>query len=151
MSKIEDLYDAITTIITDTVATDYKRIPNPYILEINSHLILQKGYGIRIDAGRDTNRVVGCLMTWERLFTIILTSQITTTENNTAARILLEKGILDDHDALVKAFYANVNLTGQGYKASISDDSGIQPIVTESGKFFTMELSLFVEYQDSVS
>jgi hypothetical protein len=150
MSKIEELYDVIEAAILATL-TGYKRIPNPYLVELNSHLVLQKGFGIRIDAGRDTNRVVGCKMYWERLFTIVLTQQITTTENNYPARVLLEKEILDDHDALVKAFYANVNLTGKGYKAGIQDDGGIVPIVTQAGKYFSMDLSLFVEYSDDLS
>lgn len=148
-TKIEDLYDIIETIIISQTS-GYKRLPNPYLIEGNSELLLQKGFGIRIDAGRDTNRVVGCLMYWERLFTIILTQQITTTENNFGARVLLEKDLLVDHDNLVKAFYANVNLTGKGYKAGIADDTGIQPIVTQKGKYFSMEMSLFVEYSDTI-
>lgn len=146
-TKIEEVYDVIVTEL-EAQLTGYKRISNPYLIELNSHLLLQKGFGVKIDAGRDTNRVVGCLITWERLFTIVLTNQITTTENNIDARELLEKGILVDHDKLVKAFYANVNLTGKGYKAGIADDTGIQPIVTEAGKYFSMEMSLFVEYQE---
>lgn len=147
--KIEDIYDAIVTEI-ETQLTTYRRMPNPYFVEENTYLQLQKGYGVRIDSGRDTERYVGCLVTWERLFTIILVNQITTTQNNIGARELIEKGILVDHDTLIRAFYANNTLTGQGIKAWISDDSGIIPVSIGSNqaKFFQMELSLNVEYQE---
>lgn len=148
-TKVEDVYDAIVSIIEGQL-TGYRRIPNPYFLDLNSHLLLQKGFGIRVDSARDAERTVSCQIFWERLFVIILTKQITTTENDIDKKELLEKSLLVDHDTLVKAFYANTAFTVKGFKAGIKDDSGIQPFVTDAGKFLSMDLSLFVEYSDTI-
>lgn len=146
MSKITDIYDAITAQLSTTL-TGYVRIPNPYVVEENVYLLLQKGYGVAVGPGDDTERYTGCLMSWRRDFTVVVVNQITTTENNTDSRMVLEKSILDDHDKLIKAFWNNSSLGGNAIKSSITSDSGINFIDADKRKFFGFEMILEVEYQ----
>jgi hypothetical protein len=147
-TAIENIISALNTEIASQLS-GYARIPNPYFLEANNQLFLNKGYGIVVGPGRDTERYVSCLVTWERSFTIIISNQITTTENNIDAREALEKAILVDHDKLIRAFYANTSFSGQSMKCQVSDDGGIEPFVTaDNAKYFVMNLSLLVEYQE---
>lgn len=147
MSKITNIYDAIITEIQTDLPT-YKRLPNPYVVDSNTYLQLQNGFGLAIGPGNDTQRYVGCLVTWERVFTIILVKQVTSTQNNLGSRELIEKSLLDDHDTLRKAFYLNSTLGGEAIKSTVLDDGGIQFLDAERLKFLSLEMNLYVEYQE---
>lgn len=147
MTKIATIYDAIVDIL-EAELTGYTRLPNPYFVDKNVFLYLQKGFGIGIGPGVDTERYTGCLISWERTFNIILVNQITTTQNNMASREFIEKALIDDHDALRKAFYLNSSLNQNAIKTSIISDSGISFIDTETLKFLGLEMTLVVEYQE---
>jgi hypothetical protein len=147
MSKIEDIYGAVVDVIEDNL-TGYIRLPNPYAVEANTYLHLRKGFGVALGPGTDTERYTGCLVTWQRVFTIILVNQITTTPNNTAEREIIEKDLLDDHDVLRKKFYLDSTLGGKSIKATITDDQGIAFIDADRLKFLSIEMSLVVEYQE---
>lgn len=146
-TRISDIYDAIVDQI-EAKLTTHKRIANPYVIDDNSFLQLQKGFGVIVGPGVDTQRYVGCLVTWERQFTIILVRQITTTQNNIGSREVIEKGLLDDHDLLRKAFYLNSTLGGIAIKSTVSDDGGIAFVDADRLKFIQIAMSLFVEYQE---
>lgn len=147
MTKIATIYDAIADIV-ETSLPGYTRLPNPYEVDENIYLYLQKGYGIAIGPGFDTERYVGCLVSWERTFSIMIIHQLTTTQNNISTRETIEKSILDDHDVLRKAFYLNSHLNQNAIKSTIISDSGISFIVADSLKFIGLEMVLSVEYQE---
>ena len=147
-TKIEDIYDAIVTTIEGELTT-YRRLPNPYAPETSTFLQLQQGYGLAVGPGRDTERYVGCLVTWERVFTILLVNQITATQNNIDSRVIIEKDLLIAHDLLRKAFYNNSTLGGEAIKTTVSDDGGFQFLDAERLKFLTLEINLITEYQEA--
>lgn len=146
---IENIYDQLVTAI-DGLLTDYTRLPNPYQIEANTYLHLRQGYGIAIGPAVDTEREIGCKMYWERNFGIVLVRKLGATQNNTAARVLIEKDILNDHDTIVKYFYNNQTLGGYTAKIRVDGDSGISFIDASDLKFLTMEVSIFVEYSDTI-
>lgn len=145
-TKIENIYDAIVT-ICETQLSDYRRLPNPYQITENAFLKLQRGFAVAVGPGLDTERFIGCLMTWQRVFSVTIVRKVLTTENNLEIRENLEKDILVDHDLLTKAFYNDNTLSGNVLKSSITDDSGINFIDGDRLKFLAIELSLLVEYQ----
>lgn len=147
-TKISEIYDACVDLIESTLPNTYLRIPNPYTVDVNTFLHLRHGYGIAIGPGQDTQRYVGCLVTWERVFSIILVQQVIATQNDTAVREVIEKDILDDHDKLRKAFYLNSTLGSLAIKSTVLDDSGVNFIDGERLKFLGLVMSLFVEYQE---
>lgn len=148
MSKIQDIYDALITVISGQLP-DYTRLPNPYAIEENTFLHLRAGFGVSIGPGTDTERYLGCLVTWQRDFTVTLVRQVFTTQNNTALRVDLEKDILDDHDNLMKAVYNNSTLSGKAIKTTAIADSGLSFIDGERLKFLAMEITVQVEYEDN--
>ena len=147
MSRITEIYDAIVSVLS-TELTGYTRLPNPYSVDQNTFLYLQNGYGLAIGPGVDTERYVGCLITWRRDFTIIVVNQITTTMNNTDAKVIIEKGLLDAHDGLRKAIYLNSTLGGKAIKATLTDDQGVSFIDADALKFIAVEMTVSVEYQE---
>lgn len=150
MTKISDIYDALVTVVS-TELPDYMRFPNPYVIDTNTFLHQRAGFGISIGPGTDTQRYLGCLVTWQRDFTITLVRQVLTTQNNTAIRADLEKEILDDHDKLRKAIYLSNTLSGNAIKSTLIADSGLNFIDGDRLKFLALEMTVQIEYEESPS
>lgn len=148
MTAIADIYDAIVLKLGTNLPT-FKRIPNPYSLDENTALLLRKGYGIAIGTGTNTERYVGCLVTWQRDYTIGIVTQVVNTENDTLGRAEIEKDLIDAHDLVLKSFETDPSLGGKCIKAVITDDSGIEYISGDKGRYLALELTLRVEYQET--
>ncbi len=146
-TKIADIYDAIVTKISTALPT-FQRLPNPYALDENTAILMRQSYGIAIGAGTNTERYVGCLVTWQREYTIGIVSQVVNTENDTTGRALVEKDMIDAHKALLAAFESDSTLGGICIKAVITGDTGIDYIAGALSKFLAVEISLSVEYQE---
>jgi hypothetical protein len=146
-AKVLTIYDAIVTQV-NTSLPNHSRMPNPYQVDSNSYLNLVNGFGLAVGPGVDTNRYVGCLVTWQRTFTIILVRKITTTEHNIGSKVVIEKALLEDHDTLRKDFYLNSTLGGNAIKSTVSSDGGIAFIDADLLKFLSLEMTLDVEYQE---
>lgn len=147
-NKILQIYDEVVDLLEATLGTQYKRLPNPYAVDQNTYLHLNNGYGLAVGPGVDTQRYVGCLITWERVYSIILVRRMVTTQNNIGSRELIEKDLLDDLDSLRKAIYLNSTLGGLAIKSTVLDDQGVAFIDADRLKFISLEASLFVEYQE---
>lgn len=148
-TKIEEIYDAVIDLIEATLPTA-RRFPNPYQMEVNALGRTVKAFGVVVGHGVNTERYVGCLVSWQRTFTIRLLSKIVTTENNITKRETIEKNILVDHDALMRAFN-QTTLGNKVIKATVSDDSGLDFLDGDRLKFLMCELTLTVEYQETLS
>lgn len=148
MTAISNIYDKAVDIIEATVPT-YTRIPNPYVYDANGFIYVKKGFGLAIGPGVDTERYVGCLVTWQRSFTVTIIQQMIAMQNNTGAREVIEKDLLDDHDKLRKAFYNNSTLDGLAIKSTVTSDSGVIFIDADRLKFIAIELNLEIEYQEN--
>jgi hypothetical protein len=148
LATISTIYDAINTVLA-TKLPQHRQLPNPYEVTQNTYLHLNKAYGIGVGPGQDTERYVGCLITWEQVHQIILVRRIVTTQNNTVARETLEKDLLEDWDILRKAFYLDNTLSGSAIKTTVTSHSGINFIDGDKLKFLGLEIQLVVEYQEN--
>lgn len=146
--KIQDIYDEINTILAAELP-EYMRFPNPYVIDANTFIHMKSGYGVSIGPGVDTERYLGCLVTWQRDFTITLVRQVLTTQNNLALREGLEKEILEDHDKIRKAIYNNSTLSGKAIKTTATGDGGVSFIDGDRLKFLAMEILIVTEYEES--
>ncbi len=147
MGKISTIYDAINTLLS-TKLPSHTQLPNPYEVNQNTYLHLNNGYGLGVGPGQDTERYIGCLVTWEQLYQVILVRRVVTTQNNTTSREGIEKNLLEDWDILRKAFYLNNTLSNTVIKSTVISHSGINFIDGDKLKFLGLEMQLVVEYQD---
>jgi hypothetical protein len=149
VSTISEIRDAIQAQAATTLGAGWRILPNPYVIDQNTYLQLQKGYAIRSDSGLNTERYITsqCLVTWERIFTIVLVRQMTATQNNVDARDAIDQALLDDIESLHKAFELNHSLGGKAIKCIPVSDIGINFIDAERLKFLSTEINLRVEYQ----
>ena len=148
MSKIEEVRDAIITQIETVLTPGWRRLPNAYVVDQNTYLQLQKGYAVRTDSGLNTERTLTplCGVTWERIFSIILVRQMLATQNNVDDRDAVDQALLDDIEALHKAFELNHTLGGIVISCTVVSDTGLNFIDAERLKFLSTEISLRVEY-----
>lgn len=147
MSKIEDIYDKLNAVVAATLPS-YTRFPNPYAIDANTFLHLRQGFAVSVGPGADTERYLGCLITWQRDFTVTLVRQVMATQNDLPNRESLEKEILDDHDLLRKAIYNNSNLDQNAIKTTLVSDSGLQFLDGDRLKFLAIEMTINVEYEE---
>jgi len=150
MSKVADISEAIVALLAKELPT-FARIPNPYNITENMAMLLRKSFGVAIGPGVNTERYVGCLVSWQRNYTISVITQVDNTENDVIGRFNVEKELIDRHRAILMAFENNSTLDGICIKAVVTDDSGIQYIDGQQGKFLAVEIALAVEYQESLT
>lgn len=150
MSTTEsNIYDAVKLICTTNLAADYQTIPDPYFVETNAITLLDKGFGIQSNEGENTNRYVNnCLVTWKRNYTIILTKQIASTQNDVSARETIDKDLRLDVALLWKKFELDPTLGASVILCRVLGDTGIQGLDVSGVKFLTVAIFLEVEYQE---
>lgn len=147
MTKIAEIYDAIIDLLAVELPA-FQRVPNPYALDENTAILLRKAYGLAIGPGTNTERYVGCLVTWQRDYTIGLIHQVVNTENDTLGRAMIEKDLVDAQRAILLAFEKNPSLDAKAIKATVSGDTGIDYIQGAQSKYLALEITLNVEYQE---
>jgi hypothetical protein len=150
MSKVSTIYDALVSYV-ETTLTAYKRMPNPYISAENAGLILAKGFGIGIGPGINTNRLLGCKMSMQRDFSIILVNQVTTTDHNVDARETLEKSIFEDQFSLIQGLEGNTTLGVEAIKCLFVSDNGLNYLESDRNKFFLLESNFTTEYLETIN
>lgn len=150
MSKISTIHDNLLALISTNLGSEYKKLPNPYIIDDNNELYLTKGYGLAIGPGARTDRLVSCRQSWQRDFTLYLTQQITTTDHNTDDRETIIKAMLEDHFTLFDALESDSTLSGSAIRAQMESDSGITILDLESARYLLLEIDVIAEYLENV-
>lgn len=149
-TKITAIYDRLIVDI-EAAISGYTRIPNPYEADQNPELFLRKGYGLGIGPAENTRRMVCAYFSMKRIFTIVLINQILTTDMNSTARGNCERDMMEDHYSLIKYLEGDNNLGGNAVKTIFTDDSGIQFVEGEIGKYVMCEINIEVEYLESIN
>lgn len=149
-TNISTIHDAIVTKI-QTFLTDYLQLPNPYIIEENPSTYLKKGFGVAVGPGERTNRVIGCQVSWQRTFNVILVNYVTTTDSNTTVRETLSKGLLEDHFTVLSEFEKAASLSGVAIDAIVQSDTGITYTKIDGAPYYVMEIDLTCEYLEDLT
>lgn len=102
MTQISDIHAALVSVITAELPS-YFGIPNPYDVESNANLFLQKGYGIGFGPAVNTNRKICGKVSIERSFSIVLTNQLTASITDFSGVSDVSKQLFEDQFKLIKA------------------------------------------------
>ena len=148
-TKITSIYNNLITLVESTLAS-YTRIPNPYAPDENPELFLRKGYGVGVGPAENTRRVICGFLSVNRSFSILLINQILTTDTNSASRGDFERLLLEDQYSLINALEVDNNLSGNAVKVMFANDSGIQFISGEKGKYILLEIQFDIEYLEQI-
>lgn len=147
MSSLSTIYDSFQSLI-ETELPAYKKIPNPYFPDTTGNLLSIKSYGIVLGAGFNTERYVGCKITIQRTFQIILLQQITTTDHNLVAKATIEKQMFEDQWILINALEKDTTLAQSSIKTKYTTDSGLQFLDGDRNKYFLLISDFESEYQE---
>ena len=146
-TKISALYDKIITLLGSTLSS-YNELPDPYALENNPELYLKAGFGVGIDSGNLDERSVSCSRFMQRDFTVRLVKKITTTKLNKTALKTIQKDLMEDQELVVAAFRDDITLTGTVMEIDYTSDSGVSYLDSGTGKYFQLDTTFEVLYQN---
>jgi hypothetical protein len=149
LTQISDIQDAIVALIAAELPS-YFGIPNPYEVDANANLFLQKGYGVGFGPAVNSNRKICGKVSIERSFTIILTNQLTAAITDFAGVSAVSKQLFEDQFKLIKAIENDVNLSGAAAKALYTGDGGLEFVIAGEAKYFLIESQWDVEYFESL-
>ena len=150
MGVLSDIYDAFATLTSGALA-GYARIPNPYMPDDASDLVLTKGYGITLGAGREVGISLGYERGRERTVNVLLIRAMTALESDGEAHAVVEKAILEDMLAVEYAVERDNGLGGLVLKIDYESDTGIQFAYGEKGRFVAASIDFLITYEESIT
>lgn len=155
MSNISTAFDAIKakmqTLFTEV--NGYYQLANPYDVEENTTPMHEKGWGVALGAGANTNRELSCRLSVQRSISIILTRRRYANELDITPKEDAEKAILEDQYNLIKAmeneFALNNNVSGVT-RCVFASDGGIESVLAESDAFIKLVSVFELEYFENL-
>jgi hypothetical protein len=150
MSKITEIRDNLQTLI-ETALPGMVQIPNPYELEKTANIILRKGYGIAFGPATNTERQLGCQLSIEREFAVILTKEVTATDHDSSGREAIEKAIFEEQYLLIKAIEQSPDLSGSASRARYLSDNGLEYVGLENSRYFVLQSTFACEYFEQLT
>lgn len=152
MSKATDVYTALLTRLQAVFPT-YNRLTNPYSPDQNSKLILEKAYGIQVGGGVNTNRNVGCKLSVNRSFVVVLTQKFYSLELDRSGKQTGEFALLEAQKLLIDDLESDPALgdSASVVKSGFISDGGISTIFTDKDNFLILGTTLEIEYLDDLN
>lgn len=148
MSKISDIQTALESLI-ETTLPDYVKLPDSYDSEDNAVINLEKGYSTGFGAGlNNSDNFCKGEIRVQRAMSFILTNTYTANLDPTY-RSSLEKSMMDDHTAVLKAIECSDQLGGS-LIVEYDFDSGIEYLTTEFKQFIIITTTISVDYIEGV-
>jgi len=145
-TKISDIYDALESIVSAALGSEYKRLSNPYDLSDNAEPILRRGYGIIVADGDNTQRFICGKRSYNRRFNVAIINQITTTDHNISAKKTIDKGLLEDSAKVFIALEADITLSETCAKAVQISDGGFEYAEGDRNKYLAILINVECEY-----
>ena len=152
MSNISQAYDDIISVI-ESVLPNHKALINPYRPELNDDLTFEKGWGLTFGSGINTNLQLGCRLSIDRTFGLVLTrkvfaGQLQRSINAVTVSRDTEKSLLEDHCLVLKEFETNPTITDSQVitKLVYQGDAGLEFVRTERTDLLILTSQLTLTY-----
>ena len=152
MSELSEIYDAIILEMTGLFSSTHNRIPNPYSLEDNPDLMLNKGWGVAVGAS-NPRELDYCHVRMERTFRLITTRKMYYIDTKQDIFDATLKELLDDHTIIQKEFYKTDEIGVEAKVDQITIGSSSEPrvIFSEKYKYLSMFTEVFITHSDVVT
>ena len=149
--KVTDVYNDLLAVLS-TAFPSKTQLPNPYDVADNNCRFLTDGYGIAISGGVSTERFSTCTKkSILRTYTVWLTRQITTTENNINALRAIEILMYEDQLTLINGIEKDTDLQASAIRSVYADDSGTSFIEADTGMYYALATTITVEYIETLN
>jgi len=147
MSVISTAYDNIVSrLATIYSSSTYKKLVNPYVLELNDTLSLNRGYSFSVGPGVNTKKLVGDTVTLQKEFQLINTIVNRGTERDVTIRETAEKNLLEDQFLAIDSFHRTV--LSDSWDFNYESDNGIGFVFTEQQNFITIKSIFILRYSE---
>jgi len=148
-TRISSAYDAMITRI-EAVLTSHKRLPNPYAVDRNKEVYLERGYGLTIGPASGQRNILQ-KVTVSREFGLILTRKFRARPDDEEAKAEVEKELMEDQMLVIKDFEQNSNLNDSVTTVSYVSDSGISSVFPDKGQFLVLETTFQATYLEPLT
>lgn len=151
MSSLTNIYNAVGTTLSTLYSATHKEIVNPYALELNDSLFLNRGYGFYFGPAINTKRQLSCQLSVEREIVIINTIVNRGTDRDITIRQTAEKQLLEDQFSLISQLENEPTIQPLVSKLEFTGDNGIEFIFDEKFNYLYIESSFSMEYFEDLS
>lgn len=154
-TRISKIYDHILAQCALSLK-EHQELEEPNDLFENAPERLQRGYGINIGPGRNTNRCIDTTRYYhERDFTILIVRDSVALDSDKETRKLKWKSLLEDLHLVLKNLSRNTTIVNGteviAFKLAYVDDSGPRDTVIKGQAYNFIELTVTVEYHELTS
>lgn len=147
MSLITTVFDNINTRLSSIYSTPtYKKLVNPYILELNDTLSLNRGYAFFMGPGLNTKKLIGDVVTFEREVIIINTIVNRGTDRDVTIRETAEKTLLEDQFLAIESFHQTI--LSDSWDLNWQSDNGVEFVFTEKQNFLSIRSNYRLRYSE---
>jgi len=152
MSVISTAYDAFLVRLA-ALYPDHKRIPQPYKLDENSDLILNKGYGLALGPANNSNGAISCQFSVRRDMIVSITRVIRANEFDIDAKDTGWKDLFEDQFLLLEDLAKENTTLGTSVisQAQYTTDSGLQFVFGDKDNFVALETVISIEYFETIT
>lgn len=151
MSNISTAFDAIKTRMQALFpeAQGWVQMANPYEPEQNTLAVHNKGWGIALGPGVNTNRNLSCKLSVQRQVIVTFLRRRYANELDIEPKETAEKAILEDQFVLIKDFEktpALNNSTSGITRFQFASDAGIENVFAGEEAFIKLVTTYELEY-----
>lgn len=149
MSDITTIYSALVTKLDSLYpATTYRKLRNPYTLELNDAFALNRGYGFYVGPATNTNRLQSNSLSIEREIVLVNTIIQRGTDLDISIREDAEITLLEDQFLAIKDFEGAPAFADQVTKMTYSSDGGIEFVFNDKQNYLAITSSFTLEYME---
>jgi len=150
MTAVSDLYDGMITILAaNFAAPTYKKLVNPYDIELNDALALARGYGFFMGPKSSRADKLGRHEGFEAQIEVVQTIINRGTERDTAIRETAEKNLLEDQYTLIDYLRLNTAPIAKVWDISYVSDLGFEPVFTDKQNYVMIRTTLRAIFSES--
>ena len=151
MSRITTIQGILNTKLATVFPLPHRKLTNPFWIDQNDALTLNRGYGFYLGFGSNTNRYVGCNLTLQRQVIVTNTVVNRGTDRDIQIRESAELLLLEDQFNLIKAIELDSSLSGNTAKFTYTNDNGIESIFLGQNNYLKITTSFVMEYFEDLN
>lgn len=143
MSAISTFHDAVETwLLALFAAPTYKRLVNPYTVEINNQLDLNRGWTFLIGPKTPANLTTGRYWQFNVNLQVIQTINQKGTDRDISIRQTAEKLLLEDQFTMLDSLRTTTTFDTKVWNLEYESDNGLEFVFTEQQNYYKIVTNL---------
>lgn len=147
MSKITSIIDGFLAFLQETLP-DHKEHINPYALELNDSMTLEKGFSFFLGGASNSNEMSSCMLSIEREVVLNLTLRVYGAREDGCIRREVEKELMETQFSIIKAMENDPTLQSLIELIEFVGDNGMELIFGEEVSFISLRSNFTFRYYE---